>query len=563
MMLRTSSRNINPFFKMIKFTLRKNLGIIILLIISALLYCPGHYLISFEQYKTSYGTVGNFGIYMLRDFMINISVISGIAVTAFSFINFTYLYQKRSSDVFHSFPLTRSELLLSRMIASFLIVFTPVVICYISYGIMGAFNIWMIASIWQLLLAFLHTLLIMLVCLSFAMVFIVCAGSAFDLCVSYIVSNAALLLVAAIIEVMLQELLVGYNGYVSNEIMGTLSPLYYCGIGLSHFKSVALYGISAKTIAFIIRSIVSTAVFTVFSVLLYNRRKAEKGGQAYAYKFIYVFCSILAGICGGYVIGYLFAQGEFNVTFFIFATVGSIITNIVYGAVTNRGFKNIKSSTIIGGASALVIPIIAVIISLGCFGFTNRLPKIEDVSATKIRYFGEDISFDDTQRAVDIHKDLLESGAILKNDEHWSENSTYIYFNYTLEDGNVMSRGFHINPSKAVDTIVELYRCDERITSVENAILSSNTKTVNFFTYLDGEEISTYLTTGEVLQLFEYYSIDIKNVDEATIMSGAEYTFDMHWDYGDFSSNYYCFEYSQKFPQTYNFIKSLNLSQRS
>ncbi|MEE0809038.1 MAG: hypothetical protein U0L84_06765, partial [Acutalibacteraceae bacterium] len=50
MMLKTSSREINPFFGMFKSTLRKNLGIIIIVTIAALLYCPGHFLTDMEYY---------------------------------------------------------------------------------------------------------------------------------------------------------------------------------------------------------------------------------------------------------------------------------------------------------------------------------------------------------------------------------------------------------------------------------------------------------------------------------------------------------------------------------
>ena len=50
MMLKTSSRKVNPFLGMLKFTLTKNLGIIIIVTIVALLYCPGHYLTDFEYY---------------------------------------------------------------------------------------------------------------------------------------------------------------------------------------------------------------------------------------------------------------------------------------------------------------------------------------------------------------------------------------------------------------------------------------------------------------------------------------------------------------------------------
>ncbi|MBQ8741217.1 MAG: hypothetical protein IJY79_06680 [Clostridia bacterium] len=49
MMLKTSSRKLNPFWNMVLFTIRKNFGIIVVLCIAALLYCPGSFLVN-EDY---------------------------------------------------------------------------------------------------------------------------------------------------------------------------------------------------------------------------------------------------------------------------------------------------------------------------------------------------------------------------------------------------------------------------------------------------------------------------------------------------------------------------------
>ncbi|MBQ2316353.1 MAG: hypothetical protein II372_03535, partial [Clostridia bacterium] len=189
MMLKTSSREINPFFGMFKSTLRKNLGIIIIVTIAALLYCPGHFLTDMEYYMERINNGNYSGYDMLQDFMYIVSVSAGILVTFFNFINFTYLYSKRSSDVFHAFPLTRSELLISRMSASVIGTLLPVTVAYIAYTALSIFNPWMMASVAQILISYLHTLLVIFVCAAFSSVFVVSAGSMFDLGLSFIGAN--------------------------------------------------------------------------------------------------------------------------------------------------------------------------------------------------------------------------------------------------------------------------------------------------------------------------------------------------------------------------------------
>ena len=109
MMLKTSSRKINPFCNMLGFTLRKSIGIIVVICIAALLYCPGSFIVNFEDLK-SYGYR-----YILENFAYLVAVFAAIIAVFFNMLNFSFLYQKSSSDVFHAFPLTRSELLLSRL----------------------------------------------------------------------------------------------------------------------------------------------------------------------------------------------------------------------------------------------------------------------------------------------------------------------------------------------------------------------------------------------------------------------------------------------------------------
>lgn len=565
MMLKTSSRNVNPFFGMLKFTLRKNLGIIIIVTIAALLYCPGHYLTDYEYYYESYANGSVFSIDMIQELLYTVSVAAGILVTLFNFMNFTYMYQKRSSDVFHAFPLTRIELLASRMLAAFIQVLIPVTVAYCAYTAMWAFNPWMSSSFAQILVSYLHTILVMLVCSSFSMIFVVSAGSLFDLGVSFIGANGALLLVAAIINFILEEMLVGYAGNSSHEIMKAVSPLYYSGVGLANLDNVKYYGISGQTVEYIITSIVYCIVFTVIALVLYNFRKAEKGGQAYAFKYIYIICSVLAGVCGGYLVGYMFSEGDFNPIFWIFATIGSILVCTIYGAVTNRGFKNIKKSIIIGGVSALILPIIAVVSVSGCFGFTYRIPSSEKVESAYVSYFSEYIEYEDIDKMQELHKKILKSDALIGRSNLTGEQTRWIYFHYILNDGTTVSRRFHIVQPKAADVLLELYKSDERIETLEKKFEESNPVTVNFGFRTNDEYYYTYITRAEFTQLMEYYKQDLKVADTSYILDEIPYTFDVEWINADnkYSTHYYTLEYSEKFENTYNYIESLDLVNRS
>lgn len=561
MMLKTSSRKINPFIGMLKFTLRKNLGVIIIVTIAALLYCPGHYLTDYEHYFERLNAAHYSGYDMVQDFMYIISVVAGILVTFFNFINFSYMYQKRSSDVFHAFPLTRTELLLSRMASSVIGTLIPVTVAYVAYTAMCIFNPWMMASMSQILISYLHTLLVVLVCSSFSAVFVVSAGSMFDLGLSFIGANIALLFVSAIIDMVLEETLIGYAGSNSHEIMKVLSPLYYSGVGLANLNNIKLYGISNLTVRYIITSVVFTAVFTAISLLLYNRRKAERGGQAYAFKYIYIVCSILAGICGSYIVGYIFANSDFNIIFWIFATIGAILTCTVYGAVTNRGFKNIKTSIIIGAISALVLPCVALAGITGCFGYTEHIPESDTVQSASIEYFSEDIEFNGENIAWvrDFHSRILESDALIARSNPTGEETRWLDFNYYMKDGTTVTRRFHIVHARAKAILLKLYRCDERMTTVINQLNIDMPQEVEVsFTREDGVHANMRLTYEQFMKLLDCYKQDLKNANESYLDDNQTEFIHFEWKNADndYSYQYYTFDFSKKFTNLYNYLDS-------
>ena len=562
MMLKTSSRKVNPFLGMLKFTLAKNLGIIILVTIAALLYCPGHYLTNFEYYYNSYAHGSAFSIDMIEELLYTVSVIAGILVTLFNFMNFTYMYQKRSSDVFHSFPLTRNELLISRMLASFIQVLIPVTVIYGAYTVMWIFNPWMSSSLAQILISYFHTILVMLVCSSFSMIFVVSAGSMFDLALSFIGANGAILVVAAIINFILEEMLVGYTNSNLNEIMKAVSPLYYSGIGITDLNDIKRYGISNQTVEYIIVSIVYTIVFTAITLALYNYRKAEKGGQAYAFKYIYIICSILAGVCGGYLVGYMFAEGDFNPIFWIFATIGAILVCTVYGAVTNRGFKGVKLSVLMGVISSVLLASIAIVAVTGCFGFTNRVPSADKVESASIRYFDENIEFDDQQKVIDFHKKILEADALFdRNNYEGNVITRWIYFNYTLSDGSTMSRGFHIIPDKVLDTLQKLYESEERITTVKKQFDKDTPHNINVCISGEATHSQITLTNQQFKEMLDCYKADLKSGDIKYVIDKDWSVIQFEWkkSNSDYSYQYYTFDFSQEFTKTYSLLDSLEM----
>lgn len=562
MMLKTSSRKLNPFGKMIGFTLRKNTGIIVIICILALLYCPGSYIVNYEDYMV--GANNSVRDFLLENFALLVSVMSAIIAIGFNVLNLSFLYKKNSSDVFHSFPLTRTELLLSRTLSSIISTFIPVAVCYASYGIMMAFNSWM-GSFAQLFYYLLHTVIITLVCSSFSLIFIVSAGSAFDLGVSLIGSNIALMIIGVIFDSILTETLVGYDSYLASDIMYNLSPPYFCGVGLGYADSVVKYGISGSSIEFLIRSVIYIAIFTVASVLLFNHRKAEKGGTAYAYKFMYLGCSLLAGICGGYMFGMMFAGSLSNIAFWVFMVIGATLTAVIYGVVTNRGFKGFGRSVIMGVAAVLIIIAVAVTGITGGFGYSNRVPEKQDIKEVYVSAFGEQIPFANPEDAIDLHNAILDTDATDIGNESYRyvEN---VRFNYYLKNGKVVSREFNVLSNKVKNELFDIYKSEERLKMIkEHLYLDTSTQISLYFMHDDKNYYTVSLTKAEAKEFLDLYWQDVLNCGDEIFDGYAYGHYEISGNNTSYEDKYFHFslENFESFTNSKQFIVDHNLVERA
>ena len=568
MTLKTSSRKINPFWNMIGFTIRKNLGIIVVLCIASLLYYPGTFIVNYDDIITT--ALNHRNNYLLENFGNAVTVLAAIIAVLFNMLNFDFLYKKSSSDVFHAFPLTRSELLMSRLLSGIASTLIPVLLCYTSFGILLAFNSWM-GSFLILLYYLLHTVIIMLVCSSFSMIFVISAGSAFDLTLSLVGANLALIATGWIFESILSETLVGFYGYYVSDIIYNLSPPYFCSVGLGLANDIIKNGINAQSIEFFVRSVIYIIGFTAAALLLYNRRKAEKGGTAYAYKFMYLGCSLLAGICGGFLLGMMFIGDVTNLSFWFFAAIGCLLTAVIYGTITNRGFKGVVRSVVMGALSAVVLISVAVSGITGGFGYTNRIPNPDKIITASVGAFDEQISFEDPQLILDLHKAILDTNA---TDCEYDYSKPYggveeVSFHYELKNGKTMSRSFTIDRSKVSDELLKIYQSNERLDMIYEHIDLTNAEEFNIYFYDNNAYHDVNISKAVADEFIKLYWQDVMQADESIFESKSRASEYIELSgYKKIDNNrdeyfYFRFEYDEHFENTARFIDENNLVERS
>lgn len=574
MMLRTSLRNINPALNMFKLTFRKNIGLILLLSIAMLVLSPGYLLINIESQIELDGFYNIEG--MFTGFVAIVAVAASIAVVVFNIINFMFMYSKKSGDVFHSLPLKRSELLLSRSLAGIASVLIPVTLGFLGLAGLTLFVPGVEGRVGPVITGYFYTVMTVLVTSGISMLFIVCAGTVFDFAVSFIGANGGILLAGYIGCYLPEYLLLGYNGSDYSKVLKVLSPLYYCGYGIgdSYGDLIAFDGSDA---VWFVRTSIYVILFFAAAVIFYNRRKAEKGGEAYAYKFIYIFCGVLAGFCGAYLGGLLFTDGggDINIIFWIGAVLGALITAVTYGAVSDRGFKGAKRSIIIGITSVLIMAGEAAFAVTGMFGFTERIPVAGNIEAVVLRVLNEDIVSSDPALALKLHRAIVNNkDDLVANFGYYYDGShrTYVYFDYDLKNGKTMSRAFRIKSESIEKELFEVYSSPDRFDNIRQKLNASNpdylSVYVNELKYIESEDctqnmvdINAAITENEFRRFLDIYEKEVQGASTDIVIREEIKCINILW-YKNY--NYYDFEFriDDTFTETLAYIDSLNLASR-
>ena len=568
MMLKTSSNKVNPSANMFRFTLKQNLGIIVLATIAFLLVCPSYMLINLNAFSFTAVEKNHYFKEWCENFSFFASIISGVSVVGINLLNFSFMFKRNSSDFTDSLPITRNELFLSKTISGFLIVLVPSVLSLLALGIaatcFGFSKIFL-----SVLINILYIIAVTAVCSAFSMIFIISSASIFDFLLSFATVNIGLLILGAIVCNMCEELLIGYRGSDYRIVLRYISPVSfaYYGFGSHVFSSRAplIY------FPYFIKAIIITAVFYVISLLLYRKRKTESTGKAFAYNFLYIICAFLISFCASYVFGAVFEDGvNFNSgIFYLFAIIGGLIAGVVYGAITSRGFKTIKKSLIIGGVSFVIMVALAGSIKIDVIGYNKRIPSKENVKVASVKIWSDNVSYTDPTFVIDLHKKIITEDDILmdynafnhelKDDE---STATAVDINYTLKNGRTLSRTYLVYNKKIEKELETLLKSKERFETIRNSLTLSKPKTVNFYVNSkDGNYLDVYLTYNETLKFLDIYEKEIANKKVSSVYDDNNNFYEMNYSGNSryFSSSFY---FDETYTETKNYLDSLNLGDR-
>ena len=531
MMLKTFS-NKNSAFGLFLFTLRQNLGLIILSVIGMLLVCPGYVLIELNDYHDRLSKE----FYELNNIILILGaiacIIGAIGVVVYNIINFLYLYSKKSSDVFHAVPLTRTQLLLSRSLAGFVSTLIPLVIGYVSLALIAVFTPWIIADLEILAILFMYNIFIMFTAFGMSLLFLVCAGSVFDFVLSFGIVNISLLILPHIISVFAEEFLFGYTYSVVENLMKCFSPIYYYIFAIADFTNRAStyergYTLqrpplfNSNELMAIIVTLVLLALFVGSAILLYKRRNAEKAGNAYAFKFIYVLSNLLLSFEVGFGVGVIFSDMNLeSPVFWIFTVAGALIAAVAFGAISERGFKGFKKSLIVGSVAAAAVLLINVCYIVDITGFEKRIPQNDKILTVEanIEGFTVELSGDDVKYVTALHERIVKENDIAHHKMEQKDNdydTSHANIIYKMKNGATIQRSYYGFPTEYFAKDMLKVCKFEDVESVITQVKAEKPKTALLHGHFENDKYFEYsIICDDFIKLLEAYDKANDNMEE-------------------------------------------------
>lgn len=399
-----------------------------------------------------------------------IAVILGIPIAINSF---SYLHKKHESDTYLSFPLSNKQRFFCDYLSGLITYIVPAlgsmilsvilsILIHINepdkylFGV-GDTDYTIISFV---LKVYLFAILCMVMLYTLAVLSAVLCGTFYETLSSTLLINAGIPGMIALLTYICFNKAPGVEiGYMMLPVLGKTSPLgavisfaYYLDDGIKDCLSIPTF---LWTLFWLLAV---NALYILLSYKLYTKRKAEHTSKPYAFK---LYNRILISCLTFAIISIIPAwPGFFAVPVLIF----TIVVNLSFETITNRGFKNFSKSIVrcivTIGVSVIII---FVLNNKWAFGASTRVPDVEDVESVTIDFYGypavdgyyytrtvvECTSEEGIGIVTDIHRDFIEnyeyrSGSFEyeSQDDDGYYDRYYYTLVYKLKNGLTMRRSF-------------------------------------------------------------------------------------------------------------------------
>lgn len=354
---------------------------------------------------------------------------------------FSYLYSKRSCSLINSLPVRRETAFVTACLTGLLpLLLAELLTWLIALGVFAGseivrpeyLNSWLLIALLSTLASY-----------GFGVFCAMLTGHIMVLPALFLVLNAAVYVLEALVQALLRTLVYGYDG--GSALISRLSPLPYASSAL---RVIAEPTAGSPEPEFILLGIDSLAVYAVVgmlfivpALLLYRRRKMEAVGDVVAIKALEPVFKYCASIYAALGLGALMAESMDNALSSGPPEAAVLALMLLLGAALGyyaaemllqkslRVFRSRIRGLIVVWAVFLLGVVVA---ELDLTGYERRVPETEEIQSVVLVNDGRV-----TEDAESIKLTRKIHQTAIDNEEHnrQAESTSIIYIRYELKDG--------------------------------------------------------------------------------------------------------------------------------
>lgn len=438
--------------------------------------------------------------YVVIPFLLAVCVPTVVAVLVYHFV-----HSQKQGIAVHSLPVTRKENYFSTIVASFVLMFAPVVLNTIILVFMSLFAYGKFFSLSCVAYWFFINTVILFSMFSVASFTAFISGHP----AAHVVINAFVQGISAIIGfatyIVSDIFLYGFNPTVNffGNVLIARTPVAWFYNTIENYKFFKN--------AYIFVMLAFSVLFYVLGYVLYKKRKIETSGDVIAFKifkpiFKYSFVTSVAIIMLG------IAKQGLNLGVAPIITLIVVFTLISYFAIEmlmNKSFKVFKlykGYFAFLGAFAIVTLFFAY---TSVFGYETRIPSSDKIvkSGVYTNYYGDEIPLVIDEKLAEIvreiHKELINDIPVV-DDKNMEFRYNHFSVVYQLENGNMLKRAYDITNEQAEKYLKKMYESEKyklKVTGIDNINIENvtglnldcNTPNYSYRFVLNNEEAQTFL----------------------------------------------------------------------
>jgi len=439
---------------------------------------------------------------------------------------FRFLHAKKQNIFVHSLPVTRTCNYISSMLGGFTLMAVPVLLNGLLLLLLSFFGYKGLIFPTDCGVFVSAQLILLFVIFSIAVFSSIVTGNSFSAVAVFGILNFLPLIIGFIIYSIGDMFVYGF--YSSGEILEyglTHNPLVWMGINAS--APMKMYLSEWAKWVYIGIAI----LFYALSLLLYNLRKGEKAGDVTAFNCMNPIIKYTVSFSLGLLFLITIFTSSASMSNFMIVLCSLLVTALIYficEMVLRKEFKVFDSYKGCIVLCVLCVALIGVISATGFFGYSNFVPKAEDIeSATLLPYLNDDHAYSSQSGAIslvqNLHNEMLEKHTFVQRRRTIEDyqNTTTIHVWYKLKNGKEITRKYYAHYEYVETLMAKIYEFDDFKYSY-NQILSFNAEdiiSINLVNY-DKDFNNRVTDAQKIAEFMEIYHDELSKLSYEQMYCG-------------------------------------------